>query len=78
MEQQFLIHFCFNILCISFAKFWREFIHEFCETYTAVVVGVTFGHYALELSLGGVEAGVGQELSHIIEVYPAIAISVHE
>lgn len=78
MEQQFLIHFYFIIKCISFAKFWRELIHEFCKTYTSVVVGVTFGHYALKLSLGGVEASVCQELSHIIEVYPAIAISIHE
>jgi len=78
MEQVFLIHFYFITKCISFAKFWRELIHEFGETYTAVVVGVTFGHYALKLSLGGVEAGVCQELSHIIEVYPAVAISIHE
>lgn len=69
MEQHILIHFYFIILlCISFAKFWRELIHEFCETYAAVVVGVAFGHYALKLSFGGVEAGVCQELSHIIEV----------
>jgi len=78
MEQQFLIHFYFIIKCISFAKFWRELIHEFGETYTPIVVGVTFGHYALKLSLGGVETRVGQELSDIIEVYLAVAISIHE
>ena len=65
-------------MCISFAKFWRELVNEFCKTYASIVVGVTFGHYALELSLGGVEASVCQEFSEIIEVYPAVAISIHE
>lgn len=78
MQHQYLIHFYFITKCISFAKFWRELIHEFRKTYASVVVGVTFGHYALKLSLGGVEASVCQEFSHVVEVYPAIAISIHE
>ena len=78
MEQRFSIHFYFITKCVSFAKFWRELIHEFSKTYRAVVVGVTFGHYALKLSLGRVETSVRQELSDIIEVYPAVAISIHE
>ena len=63
---------------LSFSKFWRKLIHKFCKTYAAVVVGVAFGHYALKLPLGGVEASVCQEFSNVIEVYVAVAISIHE
>lgn len=63
---------------LSFSKFWWKLIHEFCKTYAAVVVGVAFGHYALQLSLGGVEASVCQKFSNVIEVYEAVAISIHE
>lgn len=63
---------------LSFSKFWRKLIHKFCKTYAAVVVGVAFCHYALKLPLGGVEASVCQEFSNVIEVYVAVAISIHE